>query len=174
MLRVFVLVPGVGLEPTRLSAESFKPSVFANFTTRARSQSIDFEGNFRKSVIFVKKFPGSAEGGYLVVILRRGRESNSRIRVLQTLGLPLAYRAIFIKPYFFFKISFCWCVLKNLSCLMASLLDSHDSKPNSFHGLYAFVDFTLPALCKVTRFSTFFVDPTYKSLFCKLCKKYTK
>ena len=39
---------------------------------------------------------------------RHGRESNPRIRVLQTLGVPLAYRAIYyIKPYFFFNISFC-------------------------------------------------------------------
>jgi hypothetical protein len=99
---------------------------------------------------------------------RPRRESNSRIEILQISELPLFYVAV---EYFFFSISFCWCDLKNLSRVTASLLLGHSSYPNSCQGRYPLVDFTLPALCSLTRFSTFSVLPIYKSPLVKLFRK---
>ena len=87
--------------------------------------------------------------------LRRRAELNRRIRVLQTLALPLGYGAL----CFLFNISFCCPVFKNLSCLTAPLLESNSLYSSRTHGLYPFVDLTLPLLCIEILFCQFSVLP---------------
>jgi len=63
-------------------------------------------------------------------------------------------------PYFLFSISFCWPVFKNRSHFTASLRELNSFFSSNCHGLYAFVDFTLPLLCKINRLVIFSVLPT--------------
>ncbi len=64
----FLMVPWVGVEPTSLSRHHFKWCAYTNSATRA----------------------------FFFIIRRPRPESNRRIRVLQTLDLPLVYVAVII------------------------------------------------------------------------------
>ncbi len=59
-------------------------------------------GSVRKSLVLILPFSVTRFAKYSDLNLRPERESNPRMRVLQTLGLPLAYPAL-VTHYFSIK-----------------------------------------------------------------------
>ena len=99
----------LGICPTRLAALRAAESIGKN--RKVLSWWARWESNphlVRDTILSRARIPLRPSPGYKFKILRRGRDSNPRMMVLQTIALPLRHRAfrVFTAPYFSTRTTF--------------------------------------------------------------------